>query len=125
MVGVRGEIVIPVNRFASGWSRADARNRVAHLTTCLDSRRLALEGAAFVAYDVVGDADSISSEFRTPNAEEFPCDGIVFKVVSRLNRAHLGATRRAPRWALAYKWSVDELRGLGDLEGIPLPNVRL
>jgi NAD-dependent DNA ligase len=98
---------------------------VAHLTTCLDSRKLALAGAVFVAYDVAGDCDSISSGFKTPNAEEYPCDGIVLKAANRSDRARIGATRRAPRWALAYKGAVDALHGLDALADIPLPNVRL
>jgi DNA ligase (NAD+) len=126
VLGVRGELVIPFNQFQPTWKRPDARNYVAHCTTCLDSRRLALAGAVFVAYDVVGVHEYLYlPKFKAPCHIQHPCDGIVFKVASRSTRIRLGATKRAPRWALAYKGSVDELHGLDALRDIPLPNVRL
>jgi len=120
---VRGEFVIPRHLWQFGWTQADARNRVAHLTTCRDSTWLGAEGAEFVAYDVAGDLDSVPMAFAQYNSDCHPCDGIVFKVVSRSDRERLGATKRAPRWAIAYKGEASALRGLRGLEDIPIPNV--
>jgi DNA ligase (NAD+) len=125
VIEVRGEIVFPMRVWKGNWTRADARNRVAHLTTCNNSHLMALEGAAFVACDVVGDAEEIPFVFNEADSWIHPCDGIVLKCANRSDRARLGATKRAPRWALAYKGEVDELRGLDALRDIQLPNVRL
>ena len=83
----------------------------------------------FVAYDVVG-ADDLPAGFRDvqdcfpfpitsagtlDNVEAFeaarkepdyryPTDGAVLKVVEPAVRALMGATSRAPRWAVAYKY---------------------
>jgi len=122
---VRGELVIPKCHWHSADTREGIRTRVAYLLRSRSIWDAQSAGVAFLAYDVVGDCDLISSEFRTPNAEEFPCDGIVFKVDSRQDRERLGATRRSPRWAIAYKGEASALHGLHDLAGIPIPSVQL
>lgn len=124
VIEVRGEIVFPMRVWQGNWTRADARNRIAHLTTCHNTHWMSLEGAVFVAYDVVGDSDFIPHEFNGPNPDRYPCDGIVFKCANREDRTRLGATKRSPRWAIAYKGEVDALRGLHGLEGIRLPSVQ-
>jgi DNA ligase (NAD+) len=119
---VRGEIVLPMRVWHFHESQAAARNRVAHLVTRNDSRSLLQSGAVFVAYDFCGDCTEVPWGFLEPDATRFPCDGVVFKVTNRSDRTRLGSTRRAPRWAIAYKGAASAFRGLHDLAGIPLPS---
>ena len=53
-------------------------------------------------------ADYIINDFTSRRPlMDYPIDGIVFKVSDRYNRQLCGATSKAPKWAIAYKFEAE------------------
>ena len=55
-------------------------------------------------------AENIINDFvlRRP-LMDYPIDGIVFKVAERHQRSKCGATSKAPKWAIAYKFNAERM----------------
>ncbi|MDB4966439.1 MAG: ligase, partial [Myxococcales bacterium] len=95
---------------AWGTGRVEPRQARRH------SEELALLGAAGVPVDgnarVVADADAVLAYVAEMQARRhalgFDIDGVVIKVDALALRDELGATAKAPRWAVAYKFPAEE-----------------
>ena len=61
-------------------------------------------GSARFADDMEGVAALLPVYEKEKDGLPFPADGLVIKVDSLAERDELGATDKAPRWAMAYKF---------------------
>lgn len=80
-----------------------------------EQRELVFDGF-ILAEDIPTGDDAVSDivarvlsfgDYRKNELFPYPTDGIVIKAASKKTRNALGATNRAPRWAVAYKYEAD------------------
>jgi DNA ligase (NAD+) len=92
---------------ADGATRDDFPDHVAELAAL---RRLGLPVNDFLgtADDAAGVHAHLDALQRRRDSLDYQIDGAVVKVDSRAQQVALGATAKAPRWGLAYKFAAEE-----------------
>ncbi|MBI2448564.1 NAD-dependent DNA ligase LigA [Candidatus Microgenomates bacterium] len=112
---IRGEVVMPKKSFEEINARAkkegtkifaNPRNAAAGSLRQLDPKITASRQLEFFAYSVYGDKG-----LKTQKREKIPfeIDGVVVKVNSFQEQEKLGFVSRSPRWAIAFKFSAEEV----------------